>query len=74
MLQVGLGPHGRNWARHVVPAIREVQAVGYVDKDDSLCNAVDIRGRMPQGRSAARIRPEIVPTDVVCHEHNDVWF
>jgi len=33
LLQVGLGPHGRNWARHVVPAIREVQAVGYVDKD-----------------------------------------
>src|SRR5438270_12466405 len=33
LLQVGLGPHGRNWARHVVPAIREVQAVAYVDRD-----------------------------------------
>ena len=39
LLQVGLGPHGRGWARHVFPSVPEVEAVGYVDKDP---NALDV--------------------------------
>ena len=33
ILQVGLGAHGRNWARRVLPDIGEVEVVGYVDSD-----------------------------------------
>src|ERR1043166_6802217 len=33
LLQVGLGGHGRNWARHVIPDVPEVEVVGYVDSD-----------------------------------------
>jgi predicted dehydrogenase len=33
VLQVGVGAHGRNWARHVIPNIPEVELVGYVDTD-----------------------------------------
>jgi len=33
ILQVGLGPHGRNWARRIVPDVSEVELVGYVDAD-----------------------------------------
>src|ERR1044072_4913593 len=31
--QVGLGGHGRNWARRVIPDVPEVEVVGYVDSD-----------------------------------------
>lgn len=33
MIQVGLGIHGRNWARRVLPEIGAVEVVAYVDKD-----------------------------------------
>src|SRR5262249_20366532 len=33
MVQVGLGAHGRNWARRVVPDVPEIELVGYVDSD-----------------------------------------
>ena len=33
LLQVGLGGHGRNWARRVIPDVPEVEVVGYVDSD-----------------------------------------
>ena len=39
MLQVGLGPHGRNWARQVLPDVREADFVGFVDTDP---NALDL--------------------------------
>lgn len=35
MIQVGLGPHGRNWARRVFPEVGEVEVVAYVDRDPS---------------------------------------
>ena len=40
LLQVGLGPHGRNWARQVVPQIEEVELVAYVDKDPYALDAL----------------------------------
>ncbi|HEV8597152.1 MAG TPA: Gfo/Idh/MocA family oxidoreductase [Candidatus Dormibacteraeota bacterium] len=33
ILQVGLGAHGRNWARRVIPDAPEVEVAGYVDTD-----------------------------------------
>ena len=33
LLQVGLGPHGRNWAQRVLPHVPEVELVACVDKD-----------------------------------------
>lgn len=39
MLQVGLGPHGRNWARQVLPDIKDVDVAGFVDTDP---NALDL--------------------------------
>ncbi|HEV2027032.1 MAG TPA: Gfo/Idh/MocA family oxidoreductase [Candidatus Dormibacteraeota bacterium] len=35
VLQVGLGGWGRDWAQQVVPAVPEVDLVGYVDPDPS---------------------------------------
>jgi predicted dehydrogenase len=40
MLQVGLGPHGRNWASRVIPDINEVELVGYVDTDPNALDAL----------------------------------
>src|SRR5919109_2064259 len=39
ILQVGLGTHGRGWAKLVLPNIPEVEVVGYVDSDP---NALDL--------------------------------
>jgi predicted dehydrogenase len=39
MLQVGVGPHGRNWARQVLPDIKEADFVGFVDTNP---NALDL--------------------------------
>jgi len=33
LMQVGLGGHGRNWARRIVPDVDEVELVAYVDSD-----------------------------------------
>jgi predicted dehydrogenase len=33
VLQVGLGGWGRDWAQHVIPAVPEVDLIGYVDSD-----------------------------------------
>ena len=50
LLQVGLGPHGRNWARKVVPHIEEVELVAYVDKDPYALDAL---------REEAKVAPEL---------------
>src|SRR5258708_39290300 len=39
-MQVGLGPHGRTWARRVVPEIDEVELVAYVDNDPYALDAL----------------------------------
>ena len=40
VVQVGLGPHGRNWASRVIPEIEEVDLVGYVDSDPRALGAL----------------------------------
>lgn len=51
LLQVGLGAHGRGWARHVLPAIPEFEVVAYVDSSPY---ALDVL------REELRPRPEMV--------------
>src|SRR5947209_8543052 len=62
LLQVGLGPHGRNWARHVVPAIREVHAVGYVDKDPYSLDAFREESGVAAGRCFESLKEAIEAT------------
>src|SRR5438270_11630149 len=40
MVQVGLGPHGRNWARQVLPHSSEIDVVAYVDTDPYALDAL----------------------------------
>ena len=49
--QVGLGAHGRNWAKRVLPDIGEVELVAYVDSDP---RSLDIL------REELKPRPEMV--------------
>ncbi|TMC37081.1 MAG: Gfo/Idh/MocA family oxidoreductase [Chloroflexi bacterium] len=51
IVQVGMGAHGRNWARRVLPDIGEVEVVGYVDSDPY---ALDMLGE------ELKPRPEMV--------------
>src|SRR5256885_1668913 len=51
VLQVGLGGWGRDWAHRIIPAIPEVQVVGYVDPDPS---------------ALARLRDEVPVTPAQC--------
>src|SRR5229473_217923 len=53
VVQVGLGAHGRNWARQVTPDIKEVDLVAYVDTDP---NALD------------RLREEVKVPAELCFE------
>ena len=40
LAQVGLGAHGRNWAKHVLPNIPEVELVAYVDSEPYALDAL----------------------------------
>jgi predicted dehydrogenase len=50
VLQVGLGGWGRDWAQQVIPAVPEVDLVGYVDSDPSA---------LARLQDAIRIGPEL---------------
>jgi predicted dehydrogenase len=47
LLQIGMGPHGRNWARQVLPNIPEVEVVAYVDKDPYALDALREQAHVP---------------------------
>jgi len=66
-MQLGLGPHGRNWARRVVPEIDEVELVAYVDTDPYALDALKEEAGVPAERcfeslteAIAATRPEAV--------------
>src|SRR5258706_4918343 len=42
-----MGPHGRNWARRVVPEVGEVEVVAYVDRDPYALDALREEARVP---------------------------
>ncbi len=50
LLQVGLGPHGRNWARQTLPQAPEVDLVGYVDKDPRALDLLREEAGVPADR------------------------
>jgi predicted dehydrogenase len=47
VIHVGLGPHGRNWAKRVVPDIKEVALVGYVDTDPNALALLREEAKVP---------------------------
>ena len=42
-----MGPHGRNWARRVVPEVPEVELVAYVDRDPNALDALREEAKVP---------------------------
>jgi predicted dehydrogenase len=59
MLQVGLGPHGRNWARQVLPDIKEVDVQGFVDTDPNALDLLRQEANIPAGRCFESLREAI---------------
>jgi predicted dehydrogenase len=62
MLQVGLGPHGRNWARQVLPDIKEVEVLGFVDTDPNALDLLRQEANIPAGRCFESLREAIGET------------
>src|SRR5260370_12313148 len=61
-MQVGLGPHGRNWARRVVPEIDEVELVAYVDNDPYALDALKEEAGVPAERCFESLTEAIAAT------------
>jgi predicted dehydrogenase len=62
IIQVGLGPHGRNWAARVVPDIKEVELAGYVDSDPRALEALRDMVKAPAGMCFASMKEAISST------------
>src|SRR5881227_4217079 len=62
MVQVGLGPHGRNWARQVLPNVHEVDVVAYVDTDPYALDALREDAGVPADRCFESLKEAIAAT------------
>jgi predicted dehydrogenase len=62
VLQVGLGPHGRNWARQVVPNVTEVDLVGYVDTDPYALDLLREQAKVPAERCFESLKEAVAAT------------
>jgi len=62
MLQVGLGPHGRNWARQVLPDIKDVEVVGFVDTDPNSLDLLRSEANVSASRCFESLREAIGET------------
>lgn len=62
LLQVGLGPHGRGWARHVLPNIPELEVVAYVDKDPFALDTLREESGAPAERCFESLKEAIAAT------------
>jgi predicted dehydrogenase len=62
LLQIGLGPHGRNWARQVIPNVPEVEVVAYVDKDPYALDALREEAKVPPDRCFESLKEAIAET------------
>jgi predicted dehydrogenase len=62
LLQVGLGAHGRSWARRVIPEVKEVELVGYVDSDPYALDALREEARVPADRCFESLNEAIAAT------------
>src|SRR5438876_10608757 len=64
MVQVGLGPHGRNWARQVLPHISEIDVVAYVDTDPYALDALHQEAGVPADRCFESLKEAIAATQL----------
>jgi predicted dehydrogenase len=62
VIQVGLGPHGRNWAKRVVPDIKEVELVGYVDTDAGALDLLREEAKVPADLCFESLKDAIAST------------
>jgi predicted dehydrogenase len=62
VMQVGLGPHGRNWARQVLPDIKEVEAVAFVDTDPAALDLVRQEANVAAGKCFESFREAVAET------------
>jgi predicted dehydrogenase len=62
ILQVGMGAHGRNWARRVIPEVPEVELVGYVDSDPYALDIVRSEIQPPAGMIFESLKEAISAT------------
>src|SRR5207253_5856328 len=63
MVQVGLGPHGRNWARQVLPHISEIDVVAYVDTDPYALDTLREDAGVPADRCFESLKEAIAATE-----------
>src|SRR5437764_3289776 len=63
MVQVGLGPHGRNWARQVLPNVHEIDVVAYVDTDPYALDALQKDAGVPADRCFESLKEAIAATE-----------
>jgi len=62
VLQVGLGPHGRGWAKQVIPEVTEIDLVGYVDSDPYALDTLREIAGVPADRCFESLREAIAAT------------
>lgn len=62
LLQVGLGPHGRGWARNVLPQIPEVEVVAYVDRDPNALDVLRAEAGVPADRCFESLTEAVAAT------------
>jgi predicted dehydrogenase len=63
VIQVGFGPHGRGWAKQVIPEITEVDVVGYVDSDPYALDALRETAHVPAELCFESLREAIATTE-----------
>jgi predicted dehydrogenase len=62
VIQVGLGPHGRNWAKRVIPDIKEVNVVAFVDTDPHAIGLLREEAKVPADRCFESLKEAIAVT------------
>src|SRR5437660_12213898 len=61
-MQVGLGPHGRNWARRVIPDLKQVDLVAYVDSSPNALDVLREEAKVPAERCFESLKEAIAET------------
>jgi len=62
LIQVGLGPHGRAWAHRVIPDIKEVELVAFVDSDPYSLDALRKELNVPADQCFESLKEAVVAT------------
>ena len=57
-----MGPHGRGWAKQVIPEVKEVDVVGYVDTDPNALDALREMARVPAEKCFESMKEAIAAT------------